>query len=180
MLITVAICTFNRAKSLRRTLEFLAMMPPPSDVTWELVIVNNNCSDHTDEVISGYCDRLPVRRLFEQRSGHSNARNCAINAAQGEYIVWTDDDVVVDPGWLTAYADAFRRWPEAAVFGGRILPRLESPVPKWIAESMSVLGGPYAIREFGQDVQQLSVAEDRLPFGAEFRDPRERTAGLSV
>jgi glycosyltransferase involved in cell wall biosynthesis len=168
MLITVGICTFNRAESLRRTLNSLAAMEVPSDLGWELVVVNNNSTDHTDAVIRQDHGRLPIRWEFEKRPGHSNARNRAIDAARGDYIVWTDDDVVVDPGWLSAYREAFRRWPEAAVFGGRIVPRLEPPIPKWVAESVCVLGGPYAVREFGDAVRPLSILEDRLPFGANF------------
>lgn len=149
MFVTVAICTFDRAESLRRTLDSLAAMRVASDLTWELIVVNNNSTDHTDKVVEGYRDRLPLRCEFEPRAGHSNARNCAIAVARGEYIVWTDDDVIVDAGWLAAYADAFRRWPGAVVFGGRIRPRYEPPVVKWIAESERVLGGPFAIRDFG-------------------------------
>src|SRR6516165_2736912 len=124
MFVTVAICTRNRAGSLRRTLESLAALQIPGDLTWEIVIVHNS-TDHTDDVINKYLERLPVRRVLETRAGLSNARNQAVDTAKGEYIVWTDDDVIVDPGWLSAYAAAFRRWPEAAVFGGRIKPRYE-------------------------------------------------------
>jgi glycosyltransferase involved in cell wall biosynthesis len=143
-------------------------MQVPSGIAWEILIVNNNSTDHTDDVIREYLHRLPVRREFESQLGHSNARNRAVDAAKGQYILWTDDDVVVDPGWLKAYAEAFRRWPEAAVFGGRIIPRYEIPVVKWVAESEAVLVGPYAIRNFGEDVQPLSVAEGRVPYGANF------------
>ncbi len=168
MFVAVAICTFNRAASLRRTMDSLAAMRVPNDLTWEIVIVNNNSTDHTDDVIDEYRDRLPVRRVFEPRPGLSNARNRAIDVARGDYILWTDDDVVVDAGWLQGYVDAFQRWPEAAVFGGRITPRYESPVAKWVAESEAILEGPFAIRNFGDDVQPLSVAKYRLPFGANF------------
>jgi hypothetical protein len=66
-----------------------------------------------------------------------------------------------------AYAEAFRRWPDAAVFGGRIVPRYEAPVAKWVAQSESVLGGPYAIRDFGDHPHALSAAdEDHFPYGA--------------
>jgi hypothetical protein len=39
-----------------------------------------------------------------------------------------------------AYAEAFRCWPEVAVFGGRIRPRYEAPVEKWVIESEAALG----------------------------------------
>ena len=121
---TVAICTLNRAELLRRTLDWPAVMRLPDDADWEVVVVsNNNCIDHTDAVIKAFADRLPIRREFEPERGLSHARNRAVDAAKGDYIVWTDDDVVVAPGWLAAYIEAFRRWPEAAVFGGPIIPR---------------------------------------------------------
>ncbi len=144
-------------------------MRVPSELEWELIIVNNNCSDQTDDVIDAFAKRLPVRREFEPRRGHSVARNRAVDAARGDYIVWTDDDVVVDPDWLAAYADAFRRWPDAAVFGGRIIPKYDAPVAGWVIESESLLGAPYAMRDLGGVPVPLSLAEeDRLPFGANF------------
>jgi glucosyl-dolichyl phosphate glucuronosyltransferase len=167
MFITIAICTFNRAESLRRTLDSLEEMQVPSDLSWEILIVNNNSTDHTDNIISEYVGRLPVRREFEARPGKSNSLNRAIDVAKGDYIVWIDDDVLVDASLLTAYAEAFRRWPEAAVFGGRIKPRYEVPVEKWVTESEAVLGGPYAIRDFGDQVRPLSADdEDHFPYGA--------------
>ena len=168
MFITVAICTFNRAESLRRTLNSLVAMEVPTDLEWELLIVNNNSTDHTNRVTEDYLDRLPLRREFEPQPGLANARNRAIDVAKGEYIVWTDDDVVVEPGWLTAYVEAFRSWPDAVVFGGRITPRYEPPVVPWVAESEELLGGPFAIRDFGEEVQRLCIAEDRIPYGANF------------
>jgi len=143
-------------------------MQVPADIIWELVIVNNNSTDHTDDVIKEYSDRLPVRRVFEPLMGQSNARNRAVDVAKGEYILWTDDDVVVDAGWLRAYVCAIRRWPEAAVFGGRIVPRYETPVPRWVVESEDSTFCVYAIRNFGDKVQPLSVTEHRIPFGANF------------
>jgi glycosyltransferase involved in cell wall biosynthesis len=165
--VTVAICTRNRAESLRRTLDSLAALQIPDDLTWEIVIVHNS-TDHTDKVIGQYLGRLPLRKELETQAGLSNARNQAIDAAKGEYIIWTDDDVIVDPGWLSAYVDAFRRWPEAAVFGGRIKPKYERPMTRWVAEAEALLEGPFAIRDFGESVQPLSVAGYRIPFGANF------------
>jgi glycosyltransferase involved in cell wall biosynthesis len=167
MFVTVAICTFNRAESLRQTLDSLRDIRAPSDVSWEILIVNNNCTDHTDNVINEYAEGLPVRRAFEPRAGKSYALNRAIDVAKGDYLVWIDDDVLVDANLLTAYVAAFRRWPEAAVFGGRIKPRYETPVEKWVIEGEKVLGGPYAIRDFGDHVLPLSADdEDHYPYGA--------------
>jgi glucosyl-dolichyl phosphate glucuronosyltransferase len=166
MLATVAICTLNRAESLRRTLESLAVMRMPQAIDWEVVVVNNNCTDHTDEVIAAFADRLPIRREFEPQRGLSRARNRAVDAARGDYIVWTDDDVVVDPGWLAAYTEAFRRWPEAALFGGKIVERFAEPLPKWLAGNDTFPG--FAARDFGNEPLPLSIVDGRLPFGPNF------------
>lgn len=91
MLITVAICTLNRAESLRRTLDSLAAMRLPDHLDWEVLVVDNGCADHTDAVIEAFAGRLPIRREFEPRRGHTPARNHAVDAAKGEYIVWTDE-----------------------------------------------------------------------------------------
>jgi len=168
MFVTVAICTYNRAESLRRTLESLAAMQVPPDLEWEAVVVNNNCTDHTDAVIGEFAARLPIRREFEVQPGQSNARNRAIDAARGDYIVWTDDDVVVGPGWLAAYVAAFRRRPEAVFFGGPIRPRYEEPAVKWVVESEALLGGPFCIRDLGDEAVPLAAEGNRLPNGANF------------
>jgi glycosyltransferase involved in cell wall biosynthesis len=167
MLVTVAICTLNRAASLRRTLESLAAMRLPDDITWEVVVVNNGCTDDTDEVVQALMDRLPIRREFEPERGLSRARNRAVDAARGDYIIWTDDDVVVGRGWLAAYGEAFGRWPEAAVFGGPIIPRYTAPVPKWLSDSRTLIGEVvYSARDFGDEPVPLCRA--RIPYGPNF------------
>lgn len=166
MLVTIAICTLNRAESLRRTLESVTAVRVPDNLDWEVVVVNNDCTDHTEEVIEAFVDRLPIRREFEPQRGLSRARNRAVDAAKGDYIAWTDDDVIVDPGWLAAYTAAFRQWPEAAVFGGKIIDKLALPVPQWLAGNPAFTG--FAPRDFGKEAVPLSVAEGRLPFGPNF------------
>jgi glycosyltransferase involved in cell wall biosynthesis len=158
MLITIAICTFNRAESLRRTLDSLLAMRLSEDIGWEVVVVNNNCTDHTDQVIASFANRLPIRQAFEAEPGQSNARNRAVEAARGDYIIWTDDDVIVDPEWLRGYFEAFRRWPEAAIFGGPIIPRYEPPVVTWVMQSETLLAGAYAARDCGDEALPLCLA----------------------
>jgi glucosyl-dolichyl phosphate glucuronosyltransferase len=169
MLVTVAICTLNRASSLRRTLDSLASMRRPEGIEWELVVVNNGCTDGTDFVIRSFADRLPLRREFEGQPGHSNALNRAVAASNGNYIVWTDDDVVVDQAWLAAYVEAFQRWPQAAVFGGPIVPRYDAPVPTWLVGNEALIGGVFAHRDYGDVTRPLSGAEGLfLPYGPNY------------
>jgi glycosyltransferase involved in cell wall biosynthesis len=147
--ITIAVCTWNRSKSLNVTLKSLQQLTVPSGIEWELVVINNNCTDDTDEVVAQFADDVPIRLLHEKRQGLSNARNCAVDAAKGEYIVWTDDDVIIDPNWLVAYVNAIRTWPNASLFGGPIHLKLEGHSPSWVSEMLCdvELAGVYAQRD---------------------------------
>lgn len=168
MKISVAICTWNRADLLNKTLANLLNLTDSDDYEFELIVVNNNSTDRTDEVISTYEGRLPLRRIFEQTPGLSNARNAAVRAARGDYIIWTDDDVLVDKDWLIAYARAFIKWPEVVVFGGPIEPWFEGTPPDWLKKGWLHIADAYAVRDLGNDPIPLSVKGNIIPYGANF------------
>jgi GT2 family glycosyltransferase len=161
---TVAICTWNRCDLLRQTLECMTRLAVPAGLAWELIVVNNGSTDATDDVLAEWQDRLPLRRVFEATPGQSNARNAAIREARGEYIIWTDDDVLVDQAWLAAYAAAFERWPRGTFFGGRIEPRFEGEPPAWLRAGISRVEAAYAVLDLGSEPVQLSAR--RFPYGA--------------
>jgi glycosyltransferase involved in cell wall biosynthesis len=166
VIIIVAICTLNRDESPRRTLRSLAEMNVPDDLVWEVVVVNNNCTDDTDMVIEAFADgQLPIRRGFQPRRGLSLARNRAVDRAKGDYIAWIDDDVIVEPGQLAAYADSFRRWSEAAIFVGPITPQFIPPLPKWFADAEPYLSGRVFARRDVDKEGEILLAEERIPYG---------------
>ncbi len=167
-LVSVAVCTWNRSLLLRQTLDHLVTMRVPNELAWELLIVNNSSTDDTDSVIASYESRLPLRRLFAATAGLSHARNVAVREAKGRYLVWTDDDVLVDTEWLAAYAAAFERWPNAAAFGGAVVPHFEGNPPKWLAAVLPRVANAFAGRDLGPVPVPLNAREGRLPFGANF------------
>jgi len=168
--VTVIICTRNRAKQLAEVLESATAMSVPPGLHWEFIVVDNGSTDDTAGTVARFADRLPIRCVREERPGLSSARNCGVRAARGAYICWTDDDVVIDPNWLSAYVEAFRRHPEAAVFGGRVIPVLQSPTPDWFAEFKDSwpLNTMLAQRDFGDAVLPVEFAGGRTPYGANF------------
>jgi glucosyl-dolichyl phosphate glucuronosyltransferase len=168
--VTAIICTRNRASQLNHVLETACHLVVPSGLLWELIVVDNCSSDYTEEVIRSYVTRLPVRYLREEIVGISNARNRGVTEARGEYICWTDDDVSLDPYWLVSYVEAFERHAEAAVFGGRILPVLMPPTPKWFAMAKDnwPIRTVLAARDFGNEITPVTFREGRTPYGANF------------
>jgi glycosyltransferase involved in cell wall biosynthesis len=147
MRVTVVICTWNRASSLARTLEAFSNLVIPADTTWELLVVNNNSTDHTDQIVAEHAQRLPIRRLFEPRPGKSHAANMAVTEASGDLLLWTDDDVLVDRQWLAEYVSAAETWPSASYFGGTVDPFFDGPVPRWIRRHVDLLYEPYALAQ---------------------------------
>jgi len=163
MLVTVAICTRDRAALLEQGLTALTGLALPAGVDWELLVVNNGSRDHTDAVIAAFASKLPIRRLFEPHAGLSRARNLAVRHARGAYILWTDDDALVSREWLTHYVAAFRRWPEAALFGGPVVPWFEESPPSWLRQVWPRVAHAYAVLAYGEEPTPLGGGV--LPFG---------------
>lgn len=129
--ISIILATHNRAESLRITLESLAAVTPPT-LPWELLIVDNASSDHTQDVIAAFANRLPIVMINEPRLGKSYALNRAIPQGRYELKLFTDDDVLFDANWLRAYERALYEHPEAGYFGGPIHLKLPNDeVPQW-------------------------------------------------
>jgi glucosyl-dolichyl phosphate glucuronosyltransferase len=137
MNVSVVIPSYNRAHSLRSTLEALRAQVVPKDFSWELIVVNNNSSDETHAVINTAAAvfPVPVHHVFEPRQGINPARNAGIERAKGSIIAFTDDDVLPAPDWVAMIDSAMQR-READVVGGRILAKWEGAVPEWLAASI--------------------------------------------
>ena len=163
-IISVVICTWNRSRLLRLTLEQMTRLEVPPGTDWELLVVNNNCSDDTDAVLADFKERLPLIRLGESRPGKSFAANLAVQQARGDYIIWTDDDVLVAPDWLKAYLQAFASWPDATIFAGAIEPWFEETPPQWLAEIFPQVANAYAALDHGPT--GFALTSETYPYGA--------------
>ena len=121
-MISVVICTHNRAPLLRQHLRSLVRMTKPIGIEWEVLVVNNGCTDGTSSVIGENLSLLPLREVLEPVLGLSRARNTGVRESCGELVLFTDDDTVVDQGWLNAYISGSDSHPDASFFGGAIIP----------------------------------------------------------
>jgi glycosyltransferase involved in cell wall biosynthesis len=171
--ITVAICTYNRANRLVLALESLKKQAAVHDLSWELLLIDNNSSDETCQVAESFAQHLPLRYLFESEQGLSAARNRALREFMGDLLVFTDDDVVLDNKWLYEYASAAHFFPEASYFGGRILPLWNNDKPRWLVDpSLSLISGLLVHYDLGEENRWFEENEP-LPFGANFALRRE-------
>ncbi|MCI0337018.1 MAG: glycosyltransferase family 2 protein [Acidobacteria bacterium] len=123
MKLSVLICTRNRAKPLDSTLHSFFKQQFGGDYHYEVIVIDNNSTDETRQVIERYAALHPgiVRYCSESRQGLTYARNKAIAEASGEIIVFTDDDVLIDESWLDEIHREFTSDPSLCLFGGRVL-----------------------------------------------------------
>jgi glycosyltransferase involved in cell wall biosynthesis len=176
--LAIAICTYNRAASLRRTLTSLSGSVGLPAGEWEVLLVDNNCTDGTEGVARELVARLPLRVVRETRQGLSHARNRAVAESSADLLLFTDDDVEVDPRWAAAFLAAAAANPGAGYFGGRVVPAWPAGRPRWLHdEDLDLLSGVLGKYDLGGEVRRLGP-EDPLPIGASFalrRDARART-----
>lgn len=156
--LSVLIPTRNRAAYVSSCLESLASQRNANDA--EFVVIDNASNDGTDEVLHAWSRRDPrLVSLFEPRLGRSRALNTGILAASWDFLLFTDDDVLIQQGWV----DALRRFlsgrqDELVLAGGPIrpLPADLGSWPTWLGpDTMNDLFG----LQHGDRQRQLDSSE---------------------
>jgi glycosyltransferase involved in cell wall biosynthesis len=133
----VVLATRDRQALLSGTLDALASQQW-APAQGEIIVADNGSTDATRAVVMRAAARargLPIEYLYVAEPGKSAAVNAALQLAQGDLIVFTDDDVLPEPAWLARIADAFDD-PAVDFVAGRILPRWEEQPPAWMSPSL--------------------------------------------
>jgi glucosyl-dolichyl phosphate glucuronosyltransferase len=164
--ISVLIPTRNRDTVLDETLGALTRVEM-SGIDCEIIVIDNNDADGTDDVLASYRGRLPIISLKEDHPGKNQALNGALRARQmQDVIVFMDDDVTPAKDWLIEIASATTRWPDVSVFGGRIGVRWpDGKEPEWAASEWVKAFG-FSWHEYaGREVFYMPPA---CPFGPNY------------
>lgn len=160
---SVIICTYNRAKLLTESIQSIMEQDFPSD-QFELIIVDNNSTDDTKNIVDELASssKVKIKYVFEEKQGHSHARNTGIKNADGEIIVFTDDDVEAEKTWLREITSAFDN-PDVACAGGPIRPIWLAEKPDWLTEGLQ---NYLAISEFRFAQENGEFKGPNYPWGA--------------
>jgi glucosyl-dolichyl phosphate glucuronosyltransferase len=135
-LLSVIICTYNRAWLLRKSLLSLSSQTL-APALYEVVVIDNNSTDETSEVVKECQEShsgLNLRCVKETQQGLSFARNRGYQEARGKIVAYLDDDAIANQKWCEATLAAFEQ-PSVLAAGGPIVPWYEAQPPAWFDNS---------------------------------------------
>jgi len=148
---SVVICTRNRTADLKRCLDALQNIHTPGG---EIIVVDNAPSDDsTAQLVAHY----PVRYVREDRPGLNWARSHGARVANGQIVIYTDDDVVVDAGWVAGILEPFNNPRVGAVTGLTMPLELETEAQE-LFESYGGFGRGFRRKVFDYTVIAPSAA----------------------
>ncbi|MHB1155237.1 MAG: glycosyltransferase family 2 protein [Phycisphaerales bacterium] len=158
--IDLTICTYNHADLLHQTLEAIARLRCPDELCWAVTVINNNCTDHTAQVVAAHQQQHRIanlRMVHEPKQGIAEARRAAVTLTDKPLIAMLDDDCIPDEDWLAALARFAAVHPRAGVFGSRITLRyIDRPTPVALRHARAL-----AATDWGDQPVRLPDSGDR-------------------
>ena len=151
--IDVVVCTYNNAPLLDKTLGALVAQAAPA-ADWRILVVDNNCSDETPEVVARRAAESPVplRVVREPEQGLTPARLRGVHETEGDWIAFVDDDCLLDAGWIESAARFAGAHPDCGGFGGRVILDWEEP-PR---EVLTRYGWAFAEQDHGDEPKRVA------------------------
>lgn len=130
--ISICICTFRRPALLGELLAAIGRQDRDGFRT-ELVVVDNDPAGSAAAVLLHWQKHLPIplQSHHEPTPNIARARNRAVHAARGEWLLFIDDDEQPDPDWIRAMMQTQHRYDADAVFAP-VVPRYRDDTPAWI------------------------------------------------
>ena len=166
--LTIAVCTYNRERKLKRLLDAFAQdVAMPRNALIDFLIIDNNSPDDTQVVVNSFKKKLPLRLVSEENQGLSHARNKALSEMGSDWLIFIDDDVVPDNQLLIAYVELLKSC-EFDYVAGRVLINWFDSKPKWlIDEDLALLSGVLVKFDLGVETKPLEELNE-FPRGANF------------
>jgi glycosyltransferase involved in cell wall biosynthesis len=129
---SIIVPTCNRADSLARTLQSLCAQRVQAD--YQILVVDNGPTDETRRValegIAAHPQQM-IHYIQEPIPGLLSGRHRGALEAKSDLLIFVDDDIEPEPGWLAAFLDSFRD-PTVQLVGGPSLPSYEGQPPDWL------------------------------------------------
>lgn len=113
--ISVVIPAYNEEKRIGPCLQ--ALVNQNTTHKFEVIVVDNNCTDDTVKIASTFSDKLDLKIIKEETKGRGAARKIGFEKATGDVIFSTDSDTIVPPNWIEDFMKALKSKNVIAVSG---------------------------------------------------------------
>ncbi len=155
VLVSVVVCTYNRAQLLHNCLGSLNKQSIDKK-HYEVIVVDNNSTDDTQNVVKKTIRHHPnIRLVTERNQGLSVARNRGWKEARGRYVAYIDDDALAEPNWIEQIVCFITNYPKVTVFGGPYSRFSIVPFPDWLPEN-------YYTLNLGNKIKALNLRSEWL------------------
>jgi glycosyltransferase involved in cell wall biosynthesis len=134
--ISICVCTYKRAEMLSRVIEGILGQITEDNFTFEIIIVDNDSRQTAKQLVEQFQQNSAAKIIYdcEPEQNISLARNRAIENANGNIIVFIDDDEFPKNRWLLDLHMAKTKFKADGVLGP-VIPYFENSPPKWLIRS---------------------------------------------
>ena len=131
MKISVIVCTYNRAEAITKCCDAIKAAIQASNNDSELIIVDNNSTDNTREIIRHWINtcNINAKLEIEIQKGTAAARNCGARKSKGELLIFTDDDCCLDKNYLEIASKYYENDRDPILRGGYVALGNEEDLP---------------------------------------------------
>ncbi len=168
-LLSINICTYNRAKDLKTLLEELCKQfkkiyeksedPHLLKEALEILVIDNNSTDNTSDLVLDIISKKDlyspdIKYILETQQGSSYARNRGIREAQGQLLAFIDDDVLLEKNWLMNCLIIAGKKPSEYVAGARVVAQWDQDLPNWLnlEPPFEIIQSCFPAHDYGEKV----------------------------
>lgn len=148
MKISLVIPTYNRLESLQRVLSGLEQQQQIALTDFEVIVISDGSTDDTNVYLQTVKTSLNLVPLIQQNGGAAAARNNGIKHAQGDLVLFLDDDVVPTPHLIAEHLKTHTQHNSPVAVLGPMLTPDDFDMSPWVQWEQAMLEKQYtAMRE---------------------------------
>jgi glycosyltransferase involved in cell wall biosynthesis len=131
--VSVVVCCYNSGEVIVPTIKALSRQEVPPDIEYEVILVDNNCTDNTVQLSKDTWKNpsFPLRIVKEKEPGLIYARKTGVKSARYDILLFVDDDNILNPDWVTKLYHLYQEMPKVAIIGGYNQALIQGNKPSW-------------------------------------------------
>jgi len=167
--ISAVVCCHNSAAVIVPTMRALAAQRLPCGCGFEVILVDNQCTDGTVSLATGAWEGVreghSLRVVEERTPGLIHARRKGVAKARFDIVLFIDDDNILAPDGAGTLLSLYRRQPLAAGVGGFVEPLFAAEKPSWF----DAVAGTFACTPPGPAAELSGTMDTMSGAGISFR-----------